>query len=118
MAWIAGLLCCCALRQCRSGSLGSSISAAGTGRLRCALALHCPGALIDAVDVNERALSLCRDNAVALGVAHRVRVLRPEEVEPETRYDEIWSNPRSASASRALHELLLRPGWSGWHPMA
>ena len=28
-----------------------------------AVAVHCPGALVDAVDVNERALALCRDNA-------------------------------------------------------
>ena len=38
----------------------------GYGPIALALALHCPGALVDAVDVNERALSLCRDNSVAL----------------------------------------------------
>jgi 16S rRNA (guanine1207-N2)-methyltransferase len=79
----------------------------GYGPIALALALHCPGALIDAVDVNERALSLCRDNSVALGVAHRVRVLRPEEVEPEVRYDEIWSNPPIRIGKQSVHELLL-----------
>jgi 16S rRNA G1207 methylase RsmC len=69
--------------------------------------VHSPGALVDAVDVNERALALCRDNAMALGVADRVRVLRPEEVAADTRYDEIWSNPPIRIGKQALHELLL-----------
>jgi 16S rRNA (guanine1207-N2)-methyltransferase len=79
----------------------------GYGPIALAIAVHCPGALIDAVDVNERALVLCRDNAVALGVADRVRVLRPDEVEPEARYDEIWSNPPIRIGKQNLHELLL-----------
>ena len=79
----------------------------GYGPIALAVAVHCPGALVDAVDVNERALGLCRDNAEALGVADRVRVLRPDEVDPETRYDEIWSNPPIRIGKQALHELLL-----------
>jgi 16S rRNA (guanine1207-N2)-methyltransferase len=79
----------------------------GYGPIALAIAVHCPGALIDAVDVNERALALCRANAVALGVADRVRVLRPEEVESEARYDEIWSNPPIRIGKQGLHELLL-----------
>ena len=79
----------------------------GYGPIALALAVHCPGALVDAVDVNERALALCRDNAEALGVADRVRVLRPDEVGPETRYDEIWSNPPVRIGKQALHGLLL-----------
>jgi 16S rRNA (guanine1207-N2)-methyltransferase len=79
----------------------------GYGSIALAVAVHCPGALVDAVDVNERALGLCRDNADALGVADRVHVLRPEEVDPETRYDEIWSNPPIRIGKQALHELLL-----------
>src|SRR6187402_3731374 len=54
----------------------------GYGSIALAIAVHCPGALVDAVDVNERALALCRENAQALGVADRVRVLRPEEADP------------------------------------
>jgi 16S rRNA G1207 methylase RsmC len=57
--------------------------------------------------VNERALALCHENAVTLGVAERVRVLRPDEVDPEARYDEIWSNPPIRIGKQALHELLL-----------
>jgi 16S rRNA (guanine1207-N2)-methyltransferase len=79
----------------------------GYGPIAMALALNCPGALVDAVDVNERALGLCRDNAVALGVADRVRVLRPEEADPEVRYDEIWSNPPIRIGKESLHHLML-----------
>jgi 16S rRNA (guanine1207-N2)-methyltransferase len=79
----------------------------GYGPIALAIALACPGATIDAVDVNERALALCRDNAQALGVAGRVRVLRPEHADPEARYDEIWSNPPIRIGKAALHELLL-----------
>ena len=63
------------------------------------------------MDVNERALTLCRDNAAALGVADRVRVLRPDEVDPAIRYDEIWSNPPIRIGKKALHDLL-----STWLP--
>lgn len=79
----------------------------GYGSITLAIAVHCPGALVDAVDVNERALALCRENAEALGVADRVRVLRPEDVDPNTRYDEIWSNPPIRIGKQNLHELLL-----------
>ena len=33
--------------------------------------------------------------------------LRPDEVDPNTRYDEIWSNPPIRIGKQALHELLL-----------
>ncbi len=79
----------------------------GYGPIALALAVHCPGATVDAVDVNDRALALCRDNAYALGVADRVRALRPEQVEPDLRYDEIWSNPPIRIGKEALHALLL-----------
>ncbi len=79
----------------------------GYGPIALAIALHCPGATIDAVDVNQRALDLCRDNAAAVGLADRVRVLRPEEADPQTRYDEIWSNPPIRIGKAALHALLL-----------
>jgi 16S rRNA (guanine1207-N2)-methyltransferase len=83
----------------------------GYGPIALAIALHCPGAIIDAVDVNERALALCRENSEALGVADRVRVLRPEQVEPDACYDEIWSNPPIRIGKQSLHELLL--SWLG-----
>jgi 16S rRNA G1207 methylase RsmC len=80
----------------------------GYGPIALAVALHAPAAHVDAVDVNERALTLCRDNARALGVADRVRVLRPDEVEPDRRYDAIWSNPPIRIGKEALHALLLQ----------
>lgn len=83
----------------------------GYGTIALAVVLHCPGALVDAVDVNERALTLCRENAAALGVSDRVRVLRPEDVDVDERYDEIWSNPPIRIGKDALHALLL-----GWLP--
>ena len=78
----------------------------GYGPIALALAVHAPQAQVDAVDVNERALALCRDNARALGVADRVRVLRPEEVEPDRRYGAIWWNPPIRIGKEALHALL------------
>jgi 16S rRNA (guanine1207-N2)-methyltransferase len=79
----------------------------GYGPVALGIALACPGARVDAVDVNERALALCRDNAAELDVADRVRVLLPEQVEPTRTYDEIWSNPPIRVGKEALHALLL-----------
>ena len=93
------------------GARGCSIWAAATAASPWPSPNTCPSAVIDAVDVNGRALALCRDNAEALGVADRVRVLRPEQADPEARYDEIWSNPPIRIGKPALHELL-----STWLP--
>lgn len=88
----------------------------GYGPIAVGLALAAPQIRIDAVDVNERALALCRDNAARHGVADRVRALRPEAVDGGRRYDEIWSNPPIRIGKAALHDLLLswlprlRPG--------
>ena len=79
----------------------------GYGPVALGIALACPGARVDAVDVNERALALCRDNAVELGVADRVRALLPDQVEAGRTYDEIWSNPPIRVGKEALHALLL-----------
>lgn len=79
----------------------------GYGPIAVALATNCPGATVDAVDVNERALGLCRDNAAALGVADRVKVFSPGDADPAARYDQIWSNPPIRIGKGALHELLL-----------
>ncbi|SDB99817.1 Methyltransferase small domain-containing protein [Raineyella antarctica] len=81
----------------------------GYGPIALGLALACPWLQVDAVDTNERALALTRDNAAALGVADRVRALSPDEVDPTATYDEIWSNPPIRIGKDALHELLL--GW-------
>ncbi|MBK8460722.1 MAG: methyltransferase [Micropruina sp.] len=88
----------------------------GYGVIAVGLAVACPGAVVDAVDVNDRALTLTAENAATNGVGDRVRPVRPEQVEPTLLYDEIWSNPPIRIGKEALHELLLtwlprlRPG--------
>ncbi|MEZ5091028.1 MAG: methyltransferase, partial [Micropruina sp.] len=79
----------------------------GWGVLAVALASACPGAVVDAVDVNPRALALCADNARAHGVGDRVRPLLPADADPSATYDEIWSNPPIRIGKQALHDLLL-----------
>lgn len=79
----------------------------GYGVIGLALALALPGARVTAVDVNERALLLARDNATALGVADRFTAAAPDQVDPAATYDEIWSNPPIRIGKPALHELLL-----------
>lgn len=80
----------------------------GWGPIAIGLAHACPGATVDAIDTNDRALALTRDNAVATGVGDRVRALRPEQVTDDVRYDEMWSNPPIRIGKEALHELLLQ----------
>ena len=60
-----------------------------------------------AVDVNQRALDLCRANAQASGVGDRVHVLSPEQLPPDQRFDQIWSNPPIRVGKEMLHALLL-----------
>jgi 16S rRNA G1207 methylase RsmC len=79
----------------------------GYGVIAVALAVSCPEAVVDAVDVNARALELTAANASAHGVADRVRPLLPEEAGTDVAYDEIWSNPPIRIGKQALHELLL-----------
>jgi 16S rRNA G1207 methylase RsmC len=78
----------------------------GYGPISLAIAAAAPGAIIDAVDVNDRALALTADNAARHGFADRIRALRPSEVSWSARYDEIWSNPPIRIGKAALHELL------------
>lgn len=79
----------------------------GFGPIAVALATEAPRSRVDAVDINDRALELTRLNADRLGVGERVRTLRPDDVEPDATYDEIWSNPPIRIGKGALHELLV-----------
>jgi 16S rRNA (guanine1207-N2)-methyltransferase len=79
----------------------------GYGVIACALANAVPQAEVWAVDVNDRALAVCRENARALGLSARVRVAAPNDVPADLTYDEIWSNPPIRIGKPALHELLL-----------
>lgn len=77
----------------------------GWGPLALTLALESPAATVHAVDVNARALDLARRNARALGCTG-VRVTRPEEVDPDVRFDLVWSNPPIRVGKQVLHEML------------
>lgn len=79
----------------------------GYGVIALAIAVAVPECQVRAIDVNERALALTRENAEQIGVADRVHATTPEEVPDGETYDEIWSNPPIRIGKEALHELLL-----------
>ncbi|HXL89291.1 MAG TPA: methyltransferase [Streptosporangiaceae bacterium] len=78
----------------------------GYGPVACVLAARSPAATVWAVDVNERALELCRRNAERAGLAN-VRCLPPGEL--PRHVDAIWSNPPIRIGKDALHDMLR--GW-------
>jgi len=78
----------------------------GWGPIALTLGLRSPAAGIWAVDVNQRALALARDNAKALGV-NNFHAVPPEEVPDGIRFATIWSNPPIRVGKDALHEMLL-----------
>ncbi len=80
----------------------------GYGVIACALAAAVPAAQVWAVDVNERAVRLSRDNATSLGFSDRVHAGFPDDVPADLMFDEIWSNPPIHVGKAALHELLTR----------
>ncbi|NHA67825.1 class I SAM-dependent methyltransferase [Phycicoccus flavus] len=77
----------------------------GWGPLALTLGLRSPAATVWAVDVNARALDLCRRNAAALGL-ERVRAVTAEQVPAEVRVDRLWSNPPIRVGKAVLHDLL------------
>ena len=77
----------------------------GYGPIACALARRAPGATVWAVDVNERARSLCAANAAANGLAN-IRVAAPDDVDPTVAFAGLWSNPPIRVGKAALHDLL------------
>jgi 16S rRNA (guanine1207-N2)-methyltransferase len=77
----------------------------GYGAIACTLAGRAPGATVWAVDVNERAVALCRSNATSLGLTN-VRSVLAADVPADLEVDEIWSNPPIRIGKAALHELL------------
>ena len=82
----------------------------GYGPVAIALALRSPAARVWAVDVNERAVALCAENAAAVGLpAGRLRACTPDQVPAGLRFSALWSNPPIRIGAAALHELLL--GW-------
>lgn len=83
----------------------------GWGPIALSLGLRSPGATIWAVDVNQRALALARDNAKTVGIKD-FHAVTPDEVLADDalvalRFDAIWSNPPIRVGKSALHEMLL-----------
>ena len=79
----------------------------GYGPVAVVLALRSPDARVWAVDINERAVELARENAAA-AKAGNVSACLPDEVPPDVRFDAIYSNPPVRVGKVPLHELLLR----------
>ncbi len=79
----------------------------GAGPIAMTIARRSPDATVWAIDVNRRALELCRANAVDNGLAN-VTACLPEEVPPQVRFESILSNPPIRVGKAALHDLLLR----------
>jgi 16S rRNA (guanine1207-N2)-methyltransferase len=79
----------------------------GWGPIALTLGLLSPDASIWAVDVNQRALALARDNAKMLGI-NDFHAMTPGEVPANIRFDAIWSNPPIRVGKPALHDLLMK----------
>jgi 16S rRNA (guanine1207-N2)-methyltransferase len=77
----------------------------GYGPIAVALATRSPAATVWAVDVNERALALCAENATRLGLDN-IRAVKPEDVDEDLRFSGIWSNPPIRVGKTELHRLL------------
>lgn len=77
----------------------------GYGAITVALARRAPEATVHAIDVNTRALELCRRNAAAAG-CDNVAVSLPGDVDAALRFDAIWSNPPIRIGRAQLLPLL------------
>ncbi len=77
----------------------------GAGPIAVTLAKRAPAARVWALDVNERALALCRENARRNGVTN-LSVVTPAEVPDDVRFRCIWSNPPIRIGKQPLHDLL------------
>jgi 16S rRNA (guanine1207-N2)-methyltransferase len=77
----------------------------GYGAIACTLATRSPAATVWAVEVNERALELCRANAERLALTN-LRTATPEAIPTDLVVDELWSNPPIRIGKTALHDML------------
>ncbi|WP_420637437.1 class I SAM-dependent methyltransferase [Candidatus Poriferisocius sp.] len=78
----------------------------GYGAIAVALSRWAPRAPLWAVDVNPRALALCRANLDRHAAGNPAVVCRPEEVPADVRFAAIYSNPPIRIGKAALHDLL------------
>ncbi len=77
----------------------------GAGAIALTMARRSPNATVWAVDVNRRALELCRHNAERNRISN-VRAVDPDDMPAELTLAAIWSNPPIRIGKDALHELL------------
>ena len=82
----------------------------GYGPIAVALSRWAPQAPLWAVDVNPRALEMCRANLDRHGSSNAT-VCHPDEVPSDVRFAAIYSNPPIRIGKSALHEMLGR--WLG-----
>lgn len=82
----------------------------GWGPIALSLALESPHATVWAVDVNQRALDLVRQNGARLGLDN-ITACTPDNVPTDVRFMTIWSNPPIRVGKRELHSML-----STWLP--
>lgn len=80
---------------------------AGYGPIALTLAARNPDATVWAVEVNDRARQLCRDNAAAAGLAN-VEVIGPDDLPGDVVLDRLWSNPPIRVGKGALQAMLRR----------
>ena len=79
----------------------------GYGPIALTMATRRKRARVWAVDVNERALDLVRENAESTGRSNVV-ASTPDGVPADVRFAAIYSNPPIRIGKQALHDLLLR----------
>jgi 16S rRNA G1207 methylase RsmC len=77
----------------------------GWGPIALALAIARPNATVWAIDVNERALELTRQNAERLGLTN-IRTALPEAVPTDISFNGVWSNPPIRVGKEVLHEIM------------
>lgn len=76
----------------------------GYGPISVVLATAAPRTTVYAIDVNQRALELVRENAGG----RRIVAAMPDEVPATVSFAQIWSNPPIRVGKAELHALLLR----------
>ena len=77
----------------------------GWGPIALALAIARPEATVWAIDVNERALELTRQNAERLGLTN-IKTSLPDAVPADISFNGIWSNPPIRVGKEVLHEIM------------
>ena len=95
----------------------------GWGPITLTAALREPSSTVTALDVNERALDLLTRNVARVRATAELALVVPtlaEAIDPNLRFDAIWSNPPIRIGKEALHALLsqwlprLVPGGEAW----